>query len=115
MSDTQKVTKAVFSQLMKNSQPSKPIERNIVRPPRDEDNLFVQPKPEATDERKAKREMQERLNRMMFAEVFKYADKWTGNTATFHAVLVDRNAIAEKLLAARAETAKELRDEIGRL
>ena len=77
------VSKHVFEKLAAESAVDT-APRLIVRPPRDEQGLFVQPKPQPSDAAKAKREMQERLNRMMFAEVFKYADKWTGNTATFH-------------------------------
>ena len=84
MSDHQDVTKAAFQSILEDRKKPEETERIIVRPPRGEDGLFAQPKPVTGEKAKAKREMQERLNRMMFAEVFKYADPWTGNTATFH-------------------------------
>ncbi len=62
---------------------SEVTERIIERPKRGPDGLFEQPQPEKGNEKRARREMQERLNRMMAAEVFNYADELTGNTATF--------------------------------
>lgn len=62
----------------------KTTERLIVEFPKDKRGLFIQPEPEKTEKEKAKYEMEERLRRMMFAEVFDYADQITGNTATFH-------------------------------
>jgi hypothetical protein len=59
-------------------------ERLIIQLPRGKDGLFTEPSLGRTNDEKAKQEMEERLNRMMFAEVFKYADDITGNTATFH-------------------------------
>jgi hypothetical protein len=48
--------------------------RIIVDLPKGKDGLFIQPKPETDEIKKAKREMEERLNRMMFAQVFNYGE-----------------------------------------
>jgi hypothetical protein len=66
--------------LIKSRQEAKSssLEREILNPIRDENNLTIQPKEVGAD-----RELVESHNRERFANHFKYADPYTGNTRTF--------------------------------
>ena len=56
------------------------IERIVYRPKLGPNRLFIEPQPGKSNEEKAKREMEERLNRLNFASHFHYEDPWTPRT-----------------------------------
>jgi hypothetical protein len=66
------------AQKAKKSSVAKIPVRVILSPKRGEDGLFVQPK-----DFSAEREVTENHNRLRFANHFKFADQYTGNTRTF--------------------------------
>src|SRR5579863_4694222 len=61
-----------------NEELMSPIERNVLKPPRGKDGLFIQP-----NDVSPKRENEEEKNRMRFAGHFKFADMYVGDGHTY--------------------------------
>lgn len=57
-------------------------ERIVYRPKLGANGLFTEPDPGQTNDAKAQREMQERLNRLNFVQNFHYEDPWTPRIAS---------------------------------